>query len=112
MTNKAVGEFFDLLDGGPELRKELQAEIERAAAAAIIGFAARRGLEFTREELDTQLTNQVADLSEEELEAVAGGVSLRPDLSPAAVVISVATAGSTSGFLPQARLPSLKKGQR
>jgi predicted ribosomally synthesized peptide with nif11-like leader len=99
MSNKAVDEFFDLLDGDEELRIELRDEIERAAAAAMIGVAGRRGIEFTHEDLEGQLSNQMADLSEEELEAVAGGLSLKSNIFSRPSILSVATAGSPAGFV-------------
>jgi len=112
MANEAVGEFFALLDGDEELREELKTEIERAAATAIIQAAAGRGLEFTLEDLEDQITDPVSELSEDELDAVAGGVSMRSRGLSRPSIASVATVGVKAAVGSRDQIPGGKKYNR
>jgi predicted ribosomally synthesized peptide with nif11-like leader len=100
MANEAVDEFFALLERDNELQTDLQAEVERSASRAIIEVARRRGLEFTSEDLKSRLADQVAELDEEELDAVAGGLSPNITLGAPAVIQAVANVAVSQRTIP------------
>ncbi len=72
MSKQAVREFYKVLQSD----KALEEKIKSAdSTASVIKIAAEKGYEFTELELEVfmQETVAVGELSEEELQAVAGG---------------------------------------
>ena len=80
MSAEAVTKFLDHVAKDNELGEEIRgiiAEREEQAAFELVDFAANRGYEFTATELRKHLADlqqKTAELSEAELEAVAGGL--------------------------------------
>ena len=68
MSDEAISRFFRMLNDTPELRAEFKTALE----GAVVGLAARHGCEFTADELALRLSDE---LSDEDLEDVAGGAS-------------------------------------
>ncbi len=106
MTIEAVNQFLTKVSEDQELQAELatamEAENDRTAATEL---GAKHGYDFTPEELGSEIANrqsefqtkqEVNELSEEELEAVAGG------LCTPAVATAVA-AGAASGAIKKAK---------
>jgi predicted ribosomally synthesized peptide with nif11-like leader len=87
---EAVYRLLTDAEGDEALRRELEEALEGEGdrADALLAFASRRGYEFTAEQF-TQVfaaaTRQEGELSDEELEGVAGGVGL--SVSPGALPI-------------------------
>jgi predicted ribosomally synthesized peptide with nif11-like leader len=79
MSNDAVARFLDTLDDSSELRDELGAALEGKdeQAPAIVEVAGRHGFEFNEEEFNVVLELIAGEqgLSEDELDAVAGGAA-------------------------------------
>ncbi len=101
MSIEAVNQFLTKVSEDQELQAELatamEAENDRTAATEL---AAKHGYNFTSEELASEIENrqsefqskhEVNELSEEELEAVAGG------LCTPAVATAVVSAGVAKG---------------
>ncbi len=88
MSNKAVTEFLKQLLASEELREEVrQAEVETTEKASVlIEVGARRGYDFTKDELASVLDalhqHKIGELSEEELVATAGSLIDLPDWHP------------------------------
>lgn len=73
MSEEVVGAFLEHLDGDEALRLELQTRIRDATAQVVAGFAAERGFEFTPSQLADVVAGQADELTDDELESVAGG---------------------------------------
>ena len=76
---KSSKEFIERLQSDEEFAKEVSLAVKEKHEAgedhkAIIGIAADRGYELTAEEVDEMYDN-ASELSEEELQKVAGGTS-------------------------------------
>jgi predicted ribosomally synthesized peptide with nif11-like leader len=82
MSDEVIGSFFERLEGDEELQLEMQTRVQQATSTAIASFAAEQGFEFTGEQLADAITKQVAELDEDELEAVAGGGIVVEDRPP------------------------------
>jgi predicted ribosomally synthesized peptide with nif11-like leader len=116
MSTQAAAEFLDKIGEDAslleELAKALEAEDDRTAAAQL---AASKGYEVTPDELWEEVQKRQADfsrrqdageLSDEELEAVAGGEAV-----VATVIIGLVssiTAASVSAFTPKIPIPKIK----
>ena len=78
MTIEAVNQFLTKVDHDEKFQSELSKAMEtKQDLTAAVEFAAQHGYEFTLEELATQieqLEETQTQLSEKELEAVAGGL--------------------------------------
>lgn len=80
MSAEAVAKFLDQVAQDKALGEEVRgliAEREEQAAFELVDFAANRGYEFTATELRKHLAGleqKTVELSEAELEAVAGGL--------------------------------------
>lgn len=79
MSKEAVVEFLNALDSDPSVWNELGSRSvgSELAAGEVVDFAARNGFDFTVEEFSSALEGSVAgggeELSDDDLEAVAGG---------------------------------------
>jgi predicted ribosomally synthesized peptide with nif11-like leader len=79
MAKDSIAAFLDTLDGSIDLREELGAALEGldTQASAVVEVASRHGFEFTEDEfngvLEVVSRSQGQELSDDELEAVAGG---------------------------------------
>lgn len=79
MSFQAITTFFRRVGESPELRSRVQKSLDRrpeAAAFEIVDVARAHGCDFTATELREYLAAERSDLelSDEQLEAVAGGV--------------------------------------
>jgi predicted ribosomally synthesized peptide with nif11-like leader len=80
MSAESVAKFLDQVARDKELGKEVRAVIaerEEQAAFELVDFAGKRGYEFTATELRQHLAglqDKTVELTEAELEAVAGGL--------------------------------------
>jgi predicted ribosomally synthesized peptide with nif11-like leader len=75
MSAKAVQKFFEMLTADEAIVRELDAVTDDAARSAIVALAARYGCDFTVEELDVHMAELAEELSDEDLDRVAGGAS-------------------------------------
>ena len=77
MSVENVGKFFAMLDENEALQQEYSSSTDEAVRKAIsdatIGMASRHGCEFTKEDLAQHLNSLSKELSDEDLENVAGG---------------------------------------
>ena len=73
MSTEATARFFTDLAEDEDLRKRYWESVERATVAATVELAAGGGYEFTEDELRAELESRATELSEEQLDAVAGG---------------------------------------
>jgi len=81
MSEEMVTAFTEHMEGKDELQGQLQARVGEATSEAIARFAAEHGFEFTGEEFSGMISREVSELSEDELDAVAGGLATnRPTL--------------------------------
>ena len=89
MSKQAVETFLRRLDENGELKKELFSTVPAKArdAARLVEFAGRHGFDFTEVELAEAAASYAAakgekpsdaELSDEQLAAVAGGVGMMP----------------------------------
>jgi len=74
-----VKKFYDALSSDETMRDRAKAlngeqKDEATVAAEIVAFAKSEGYDFTAEDLTAFVSTQKTELSDEELEAVAGGV--------------------------------------
>ncbi len=74
MSQAGAEAFFEKLWNDRDLQEEYWNVVGRAARCAVTELAARNSYEFTEEELKATWIEQAAELSDEELEAVAGGL--------------------------------------
>jgi predicted ribosomally synthesized peptide with nif11-like leader len=80
MSTEAVAKFLDEVAQNKQLGDEVRgviAEREEQAAFELVNFAGKRGYEFTATELRQRLVGlqeKTVELSDAELEAVAGGL--------------------------------------
>jgi predicted ribosomally synthesized peptide with nif11-like leader len=74
MSVEAVDAFFAKMAEDEALQDAYSSAVDRATRAAAVELAAEHGLEFTAEELGTAMESQMAELSDEQLDAVAGGL--------------------------------------
>lgn len=80
MSGKAISEFWKRLKTDDAMRGEFDALVTASPnvpASEVVQLGARHGLDFTADELRTTVALAAgAELSDDELEAVAGGASL------------------------------------
>jgi predicted ribosomally synthesized peptide with nif11-like leader len=113
MSKETITAFSKHMEGDDELQVRLQGRIVEATAEAIARFAGEHGFEFTGEEFSEAMDKEIEELSEDELDAVAGGLNLNQPTSP----ILRAAAGGLCGWgamragrLGAQSLPNMKKG--
>ncbi|AFY58615.1 bacteriocin propeptide, TIGR03798 family/class IIb bacteriocin, lactobin A/cerein 7B family [Rivularia sp. PCC 7116] len=82
MSTQTVNQFFEKVSEDPELQQKLVKAIESENdRQAVTDLAAQEGFQFTSDELWEEIKNRQqaiidsGELSEEELEAVAGGAT-------------------------------------
>jgi predicted ribosomally synthesized peptide with nif11-like leader len=79
MSVESVVKFFTMLDENESLQQECanvtDEAMRNALRDAVIGMAAKHGCEFTAEELSEHLDTVSEELSEEDLDQVAGGTN-------------------------------------
>jgi predicted ribosomally synthesized peptide with nif11-like leader len=75
MSTKAVEAFLGRLNEDPHLAQQLQDDTKDATdpVAIVVGFAARHGHDFTREEFLASQETSGAELTDAQLAGVAGG---------------------------------------
>jgi predicted ribosomally synthesized peptide with nif11-like leader len=76
MNNEAITKFTETVAADPELQKEVQSIQQAAArqtAEKLAALSVEAGTPFTAEEFLASVTPASAELSEEQLESVAGG---------------------------------------
>ena len=80
MSQEAAAAFLATLAANANLRSELDAQIHSAAdkVDAFVAFAARKGHQFAPADLAAALAAQ-AEMSEEQLDRIAGGFNPQPD---------------------------------
>lgn len=97
MSESSLSRFFQALNQDEELAREYHTTVGQAVRSAvwpaIVEVAAKRGMEFSPEELGAWLTEQHAELSEEALEGVTGGARYLPSKFPSLAILGVAAAG-------------------
>jgi predicted ribosomally synthesized peptide with nif11-like leader len=76
MANEALATFFDRLAKDDVIRDAYAASLKRAVEGAMLETARSAGLEFTVEELREALEERASELSEDQLDKVAGGVGI------------------------------------
>jgi predicted ribosomally synthesized peptide with nif11-like leader len=72
-----VSEFFSMLDQDEALQQEYatvtEEAVRKALSDAAIGIASKHGCEFTREDLERHVESLSGELSDRDLDQVAGG---------------------------------------
>lgn len=85
MSTADVSRFLKMLESDDSLVKEYamvtEKAMRRALQEAVIALAGTRGFEFTAQELGSHLERITEELSDEELDQVAGGVAGSPPSS-------------------------------
>jgi predicted ribosomally synthesized peptide with nif11-like leader len=85
MSTADVSRFLEMLDSDDGLVKEYamvtEKAMRKALQEAVVALAASRGFEFTADQLSSHLERVTTELSDEELDQVAGGVSGAPPAS-------------------------------
>ncbi len=74
MARDAVAKFLQRLGDDAALREAYAASLKRATEAAMVERARAEGYEYTVEELRAVLEERTAELTDEQLGQVAGGV--------------------------------------
>ena len=100
MSDEAITRFFQMLNDDRELRDDFKSALE----VAVVELAARHGCDFTADELALRLADE---LSDEDLENVAGGASApiaTQDLSSEMLLsgLTRGLAGPDDGISPEA----------
>lgn len=72
MSQESVIQFFDAVFQNKQLQGQLNYEVAKSAPNALIQIAQENGYSFSTEDLKTVLEAQ-AELSDKQLEAIAGG---------------------------------------
>jgi predicted ribosomally synthesized peptide with nif11-like leader len=98
MSIEAVNQFLTKVSEDQQLQAELaqamEAENNRQATAEL---GAKHGYDFTPEELEAEVKNRQSELSEEALEAVAGGGAMEDMMAMSlAMNLAMANAQATS----------------
>lgn len=74
MSREGIEGFFGRLREDRDLQEEYWTVLATAAQSAVVELAARHRFELTDEDLRREWSEQAAELSDEQLEAVAGGL--------------------------------------
>jgi len=86
MSVENVSRFFAMLDEDDALQQEYATitdeAVRKALSDAAIGMASRHGCKFTREDLERHLDGLSDELSDDDLDQVAGGAMPLPPPSP------------------------------
>jgi len=86
MSDDTVSRFFDVARRdravGDEYTAALTRAMEAAIGPAIVEVAARHGFQMSTEQVTRYLEDQAAELTEDDLDAVAGGLPSAPMSSP------------------------------
>jgi len=91
MARETIAQFLEALDQREDLRKDLTSALEglEDQTPAIVDVAGRHGYEFTEDEFNVVLeliaAEQAQQLSDEELEGVAGGSGRTGPPPPASI---------------------------
>jgi predicted ribosomally synthesized peptide with nif11-like leader len=76
MGKDAVDKFYERMGEDETMQKAYAEAMDRASVEAVASFAGNNGFEFTADELVESWADQAAELSEEDLDNVAGGGSM------------------------------------
>jgi predicted ribosomally synthesized peptide with nif11-like leader len=109
MPSENLTKFGEAVAASPELQSKVQsihAEAAREAAQEIASLASAHGTPFTAEEFLEQTTSQVADLSDEQLDAVVGGAKNSESGRIALSIFSLGIACAALAIESQARFGS------
>ncbi|MFN6486738.1 MULTISPECIES: Nif11-like leader peptide family natural product precursor [unclassified Nostoc] len=106
MSNPKVEEFLNTIADDPSLQGEVAAALESDNdREAVTALAKSRGYEFSSDELWAEIQKrqaefshkeEVGELSDEELEAVAGGVT--PTVIITGITVAAGVGGLTTGI--------------
>jgi predicted ribosomally synthesized peptide with nif11-like leader len=103
MTTGDAKKFLEATGTDPALREELRSAVDAAMTQAVLGVARKHGFVTTLDELTAYVSGHRAELSEEDLGRVAGGVGGHgPELSMP-LKISLATGGAAYVASPSSR---------
>ena len=73
MAKDAVEKFYERMTEDEKLQRDYAEAMDRASAEAVAGFASDNGFDFSVDELVDTWSSQTVELSEDDLDGVAGG---------------------------------------
>jgi predicted ribosomally synthesized peptide with nif11-like leader len=114
MGSDAVDRFYECLAEDEDMQKAYTEAMDRVCVEAVAGFAADNGFEFTTDELAESWACRSDELSDEDLEGVAGGTA-RTTFSArgrAMVMMFKVSQNAIANFAPFKRSPGTFTGPR
>jgi predicted ribosomally synthesized peptide with nif11-like leader len=79
MSGDSVSRFFEAVNRDEQLARDYRSALERAmenaVGAALVEVGARHGFELSSEDVRKHLRERAAELTDDQLEAVAGGLA-------------------------------------
>lgn len=97
MSRKAVSEFLSKLETDKALQDRLSGDVREAMRAAVVQFAEGLGYKFAVEDLVEEIAARSGELSDHELEEVAGGASASPPPTSLGVLRKIILSGGGGG---------------
>jgi predicted ribosomally synthesized peptide with nif11-like leader len=98
MSRQAVCEFLSKLEANKALQDRLSGDVREAMRAAVVQFAEGLGCTFTVEDLVEEVAARSGELSDQELEDAAGGVSTSPPPTSLGALRKIVLGGGGPGI--------------